>query len=147
MKVLLAIDESKFSEAAAQALISQFRPQETEVRVLHVVEPIAIPVPPEMPVEYLAELKGQLEMAQELVEQVAKTLRAADFRVTAAVEKGDAKSVIVDQAAAWPADLILVGSHGRKGLARFLMGSVSEAVARHAPCSVQVVRNAALLGA
>jgi len=146
MKVLLAIDDSRFSEAAAQALIAQFRPPETEIRVLHVVEPIAIPVPPEMPVEYLAELKGQLEVARELVEQVAKTLRAAGFRVTSSVEKGDAKSVIVDQAEAWPADLIVVGSHGRKGLARFLMGSVSEAVVRHAPCSVHIVRNAALLG-
>jgi nucleotide-binding universal stress UspA family protein len=48
--------------------------------------------------------------------------------------------VILDTAAKWHADLIVIGSHGRKGLDRFLLGSVSEAVARHAPCSVQIVR-------
>jgi nucleotide-binding universal stress UspA family protein len=40
----------------------------------------------------------------------------------------------------WGADLIVVGSHGRRGVDRYLMGSVSEAVALHAHCSVEVVR-------
>ena len=39
MKILLAVDDSKFSEAATQAVIAQSKPQDTEVRVLHVVEP------------------------------------------------------------------------------------------------------------
>jgi nucleotide-binding universal stress UspA family protein len=56
------------------------------------------------------------------------------------VEQGDTKSRIVDYAANWHADLIVLGSHGWKGLGRFLMGSVSEAVTRHARCSVEVVR-------
>jgi nucleotide-binding universal stress UspA family protein len=47
---------------------------------------------------------------------------------------------IVDRAAEWHADLIVLGSHGRHGLDRFLIGSVSEYVARHAPCSVEIVR-------
>jgi len=56
------------------------------------------------------------------------------------MEEGNQKSVIVDLAAKWPADLVVIGSHGRRGVERFLLGSVSEAVVRHAPCSVQVVR-------
>lgn len=40
----------------------------------------------------------------------------------------------------WNADLIMLGSHGKRGLDRFLLGSVSEAVSRHAPCSVEIVR-------
>jgi nucleotide-binding universal stress UspA family protein len=48
--------------------------------------------------------------------------------------------VILDDAEKWPADLIVLGSHGLKGLNRFLLGSVSDAVSRHAACSVQVVR-------
>ena len=48
MKILPAIDDSKFSEAAAKSLAGQFRPQGTEVRVLQVVEPIAISEPPEI---------------------------------------------------------------------------------------------------
>lgn len=48
--------------------------------------------------------------------------------------------VILDCATEWRADLIVVGSHGRKGVTRFVLGSVSEAVARHAHCSVEIAR-------
>lgn len=51
------------------------------------------------------------------------------------------KNVILDEAANWHADLIVVGSHGRRGLDRFLLGSVSETVAIYAHCSVEVLRS------
>ena len=140
MKILLAIDDSKFSEAAAKSLAGQFRPQDTEVRVLHVVEPIAISEPPEMSPGYYPELEGQLPQARELVDRAAKTLASSGFRVTTSVATGDARSVILDDAGEWHADLIVLGSHGRRGLERFFLGSVSEAIARHARCSVQIVR-------
>jgi nucleotide-binding universal stress UspA family protein len=140
MKILLAIDDSKFSEAAAKSLVGQFRPQDTEVRVLHVVEPIAISEPPEMSPGYYPELEDQLPQARELVDRAAKTLASSGFRVTTSVATGDARSVILDDAGEWHADLIVLGSHGRRGLERFFLGSVSEAIARHARCSVQIVR-------
>jgi nucleotide-binding universal stress UspA family protein len=140
MKILLAIDDSKFSEAAAKSLAGQFRPQDTEVRVLHVVEPIAISEPPEMSPGYYPELEDRLPQARELVDRTARTLAAAGFKVTTSVATGDARSAILDDAAEWQADLIVLGSHGRRGLGRFFLGSVSEAVARHARCSVQIVR-------
>lgn len=140
MKTLLAIDDSKFSEAAEKALSGQFRPEDTEVRVLHVVEPIVVLEPPQMSPGYYPELEDQLPRAREVVDRVAKTLSAAGFRVTTSVKTGDARSVILEEAAEWHADLIILGSHGRKGLGRFFLGSVSEAVARHARCSVQIVR-------
>jgi nucleotide-binding universal stress UspA family protein len=48
--------------------------------------------------------------------------------------------MILDEAKTWGADLIVMGSHGRHGLDRLVMGSVAEAVASHAHCSVEVVR-------
>ena len=140
MKIVLAIDDSKFSEAAAKSLAGQFRPQDTEVRVLHVVEPIVISQPPQMSAGYYPELEDRLPQAREGVDRVAKTLSSAGFRVTTSVPTGDARSVILENAAEWTADLIVLGSHGRKGLERFFLGSVSEAVARHALCSVLIVR-------
>ena len=140
MKILLAIDDSKFSEAAAKSLAGQFQPQDTEVRVLHVVEPIVISESPQMSPGYYPELEDRLPHAREVVDRVAKTLSSAGFSVTTSVGTGDARSVILQDAAEWHADLIILGSHGRKGLGRFLLGSVSEAVARHARCSVQIVR-------
>jgi nucleotide-binding universal stress UspA family protein len=140
MKVLLAIDDSKFSEAATQSVASQFRPQDTEVRVLNVVEPISISTPPQMSPGYFPELEDQIRQSRVLVERAERKLSSAGFRVSTSVAEGYAKSVILDKAAEWRADLIALGSHGRMGLERFLLGSVSEAVARHAPCSVLIVR-------
>ena len=62
------------------------------------------------------------------------------FDASASVREGDPKTVILDCATEWGADLIVVGSHGRKGVARFVLGSVSEVVARYARCSVEIVR-------
>jgi nucleotide-binding universal stress UspA family protein len=53
---------------------------------------------------------------------------------------GDPAIEIVKAAREWPADLIVVGSHGRQGVSRMLLGSVAEAVTRHAPCPVLVIR-------
>jgi nucleotide-binding universal stress UspA family protein len=54
---------------------------------------------------------------------------------------GEPRALILDSAEACAADLIVVASHGRRGLDRFLIGSVSEAVATYAQCSVEVIRN------
>ncbi len=140
MKTLLAIDGSKFSETAAQAIAKQFRPQDSEVRVLSVVEPLTTGPTPQMAPGYYPELEDQKREAKILVERTAKMLAEAGFRTSTLVLAGDAKMMILDEAADWKADLIVVGSHGRKGLGRFLLGSVSEAVARHSKCSVEIVR-------
>ena len=143
MKILVAIDDSKFSEAVVEAVIRQATPQETEAKVLHVIEPIPI-YPDGQAWGYgpgaSQVLEEQRKEAEELVARAGQTLREKNFKVMTDIEEGNPKEVIIDSAAEWHADLIVVGSHGRKGLDRFFMGSVSEAVARHARCSVQIVR-------
>ncbi len=140
MKVLLAIDESKFSEAATHALIAQAKPEETEVRLLHVIEPVVIAGEGGFRIDSEAMTQELRKKGEVLLTQTAQALRTVGFQVATAMEEGNPKSVIVDFAAKWPADLVIMGSHGRKGLDRFLLGSVSETVVRHAPCSVQIVR-------
>jgi len=140
MRILVGVDDSKFSEETLQAVVAQFRPENTEIRLLHVVQPIAISAPPQMSAKYAPELEDQEKQARELVEHAAKTLRAAGFKVDTAVEKGDVRLKIIDSAAEWNADLIVIGSHGRSGIPRLLLGSVAEFVARNALCSVEMVR-------
>ena len=143
MRILLAIDDSNFSEAAIEAVIEQARPHGTEVRVLHVVESPPLLVARELG-GYEPALENALEFqkqhAEAFVAEATESLRARGLKVTAALDMGDAKSRILDVAEEWHADLIVLGSHGRRGLNRFLMGSVSDAVARHACCSVEIVR-------
>ena len=138
MKILMGIDDSKFSDDVLRAIVTQFRPEHAEVRVLHVLQPTA-PAPPQMAPGYAPELEDQKKPARALVERIAKELRSAGFKVDTAVEVGDIRETVIDSAADWGADLIVVGSHG-KGIQRFLLGSVAEFVARHAKCSVEIVR-------
>jgi nucleotide-binding universal stress UspA family protein len=142
LKILLAIDNSKFSEAATQTLIAQVRPNQTEVRVLHVIEVYPLySAGKQLAPELAIASEEHRHHADALLARTSKALRDAGFdRVTTAIGQGDPKVVVLDTAAEWNADLIMLGSHGEKDWTRFLLGSVSEAVVRHAQCSVQVVR-------
>jgi nucleotide-binding universal stress UspA family protein len=139
MKILMGVDGSAFSGGTLKAIVSNFRPENTEILVLHVLQPIA-PSPPQMNRGYAPELEGEREPAHDLVEQIANELRRAGFRASTAVEIGDIRQGIIDAAAEWLADLIVVGSRGRRGIERILLGSVSEFLARHSKCSVYIVR-------
>ncbi len=149
MKILLAIDDAKFAEVAIQVAISQVRPDHSQVFVLHVVDwsnfmPSPFPRVGEEPMCSARQLESIIEdetrKAHELVTSVAERLRSAGFEASTSVREGDPKTVILDCSTEWGADLIIVGSHGRKGVARFVLGSVSEAVARYAHCAVEIVR-------
>jgi nucleotide-binding universal stress UspA family protein len=143
MRILLAVDASRCSDAAVQTVIAQARPQDSEIRVLHVLEPPSLLVAREMggyDVALGAAWDAERKGAQALVLSTAKQLGSNGLKVTVAVEEGDPKSEILEFAKDWGADLIVLGSHGRKGLEHYLMGSVSEAVARYAECSVEIVR-------
>ena len=108
MRILLAIDDSKFSEAAVEAVIAQARPHGTEVRVLHVVEAPPLLVARELggyePALQNA-MEFQKEQADALVAKIAEVLRARNLEVTTALEVGDPKSQILDVAEQWHAEL------------------------------------------
>src|ERR1039457_2853205 len=108
MKILMGIDDSNFSGDVLRAIVTQFRTEHTEIRVLHVLQPIA-PAPPQMAAGYAPELEDQRKPALELVERIAKELRSAGFKVDAAVEVGDIRESIIDSAAEWRAALRPVG--------------------------------------
>jgi nucleotide-binding universal stress UspA family protein len=142
MRILLAVDDSKYSEAAAQAIVRQMRPEGAEVYVFHVVVPLLI-----IPYGYMGQVETieaaqqeRLKEGKELAGRTAQQLRSAGFQAYAVTEEGERKTAILEKAAQWTANVIFMGSHGRKGIDRFLIGSASEAVLRHAHCSVEIVR-------
>jgi nucleotide-binding universal stress UspA family protein len=144
MKILLATDGSKFSEAAIQEVAARINAKGAEVTILQAVEPLMFSVPPQMAPGYAPEMAEQrqerLREAKASVAAATKVLQGAGFAVSTRVVEADARTAILDIAAESRADLIVVGSHGRKGLKKFLLGSVAESVARHAQCSVFIVR-------
>ncbi|MGH9717909.1 MAG: universal stress protein [Candidatus Acidiferrales bacterium] len=138
MKILLAVDHSRYSEAALHALIRQIRPQDTEVAVLHVME---VSLADFGSRETFEEMRStRLRQADGLVQRFAEELKQAGYSTKSVVEEGDAKESIISFAERWKPEVIFVGSHGRRRFRRLALGSVSEAVTRHANCSVQIVR-------
>ncbi len=128
-RVLLATDGSETSAAAAQAVAARPWPEGSEFKVVSVEEPWTI--------------RSSRLQPQEAVSSAEQVLASAGLKASGEVLSGNPKEVILEDAKKWNADLIVVGSHGRRGFKRFLLGSVSEAVAMTAHCSVVVVRGAA----
>jgi nucleotide-binding universal stress UspA family protein len=150
MKVLLATDGSECSLAAAISVAARPWPGGTALKVVGVEEigafetPMAAsPLGSIYPASLLEELLADAHTrAVNAGEGARKILETAGLKVLAQqpIPAGDPRSIILDLAQAWPADLVVLGSHGRRGWDCFLMGSVAESVAVHAHCSVEVVR-------
>jgi nucleotide-binding universal stress UspA family protein len=123
-RVLLATDGSETASKAAEALVQRPWPDGSEFRIVTVEEPWLITP---------TSVTGNIKSAEQV-------LASAGLEATAVVTSGNPKEGILEEAKKWNADLIVLGSHGRRGFKRFLLGSVSEAVAMNAHCSVVVVR-------
>lgn len=145
MKILLAIDGSPCSESSVDEVARRPWPAGSEIKIVSVAEPPVLAVEPWASHEtYYAEaLKAVRHRARAAVEGAAKKLRAnetKDLKVTTDTPTGPPREVILKEAEAWGADLVVVGSHGHGWWERMLLGSVSQAVSLHAPCSVEIVR-------
>jgi nucleotide-binding universal stress UspA family protein len=116
------------------------------VKVLSVVELPFVPTSETwaLPESYYSQLEqAGRQQANAAIERAVEQLHAGQgpaFEIVTTVAHGQAKEMILSEADEWDADLIVLGSHGLKGWERFLLGSVSQAVASHAKCSVEIVR-------
>ena len=151
MRVLLATDGSEFSECAAQSIAERPWPSGTEIRVFSSVE-LILPVtqatmglPFFDPVFVESARAKAMKRSQDAITRANQVLSTANLEVSESLSVllDTPKAVILDEASSWNADLIVLGSHGYSGMDRFLLGSVSEAVATHAHCSVEVIRKIA----
>ena len=150
MRVLLAIDGSPFSEAAIAEVAERPWPHGTVVEVLtvvHVSTPMALDPAFVMAAIHVDQMDEQRHLASVLVSAAAEQIkrREPDVAVVTKVLEGIPKDVIVEEADAWDATLIVMGSHGYGRFRRMILGSVAGAVVANARCSVQVVRAKHLL--
>ncbi len=149
MKILLAIDGSEYSLTAAEIIASRPWPPDSAVRILCVVR---------LPFTPTAETRTLPDSDYSRMESVA--LEVAKAAVDAALTRfsensvsselspcisseiilGHPQETLIAEADRWGADLIMLGSRGLGGFKRFLLGSVSTAVATHAHCSVEIAR-------
>lgn len=147
MKTLIATDGSKYSQMAVEEYCRMFADRAAaEVKILGVYENI-FPIggePFAMSADYYRQFENEAEAeAGRFVAEAAETIRRKfpGINLTTDVRPGSPEREIIEAAQAWPADLIVVGSHGRGFWGRMLIGSTSDAVMHHAPCSVLIVRS------
>ena len=153
MKILLAIDGSPCSDTAVEEVARRPWPPDTQVRIISVVEPPgALTAEPYMGVGGYFEEVERLKKreAESAVERAAAALREGEgtrrVLVSTEVVAGSPKRTIVEEAEGSGTDLVVVGSHGYHTWERMLLGSVSQSVAAHARCSVEIVRCAKTQG-
>ncbi|MBK8467096.1 MAG: universal stress protein [Chloracidobacterium sp.] len=147
MKIILATDGTKYSDAAVEVLNKINLGDSDEVKIVSVVElavPLAVDVyggylPDTTELEKIAK-ENAARILSEAVERAKAILGSKGVAVTTEILFGSPESRIVETAEETQADLIIMGSHGYKTWERMLLGSVSNSVVHHAPCSVIVVR-------
>ena len=143
MKILLATDGSKYSHVALENLAQMPHSPNTEICIISVYENISA----------IAHVPGSIvgvgnyneeasNIARKTAEEAAQFLKktCTGLSISSKVVIGLPQEAILNQAESFNADLIVVGSHGKGALSRLLLGSVSQTLALHAPCSVLIVR-------
>jgi nucleotide-binding universal stress UspA family protein len=133
--ILLATDGSKYSSSAAERAIDFADAYKGALKVLSIVD-----VPSEFYGEAPEVVEDMIKKARAYVEEACKKAEARGVRAEGFVREGETPEVIISLAKEESASTIVMGSHGRTGLKRLLMGSVTEKVIGHAPCPVLVVK-------
>jgi nucleotide-binding universal stress UspA family protein len=145
MRILIGVDGSEYSDAALDEVSRRSWPKGSEILIVNAFE-LPLAVTPEvwaLPPDYYERLDRICrEQADAFVKAAVEKLAVLGdvVRITSRTVLGSPEAVILDEAAAWKPDLIVVGSHGYPTWERLLLGSVSQAVVSHAKCSVEVVR-------
>jgi nucleotide-binding universal stress UspA family protein len=143
MKILISTDGSEFSRAAVEKCFEIIvEPEKTAIRIVsvfEVIEPMDISISPEFSQELESSAR---QKAQEFAAQAAAQVRERfpNIDLTTQVSLGAPDETLIEAAKQWQADLIVIGSHGRGFWGRMLLGSITDALVHHAPCSVLVVR-------
>lgn len=142
-RVLVPVDFSRDSLAALDYALEFTKPFEAEVVLLHVIEPVYYATPADL---YATSpnlallLEEQRRAAQAQLEKLVQKIAGTRRKVRALLKSGAPAQVIAETAQKPKADLIIMATHGRTGLAHVLLGSVTERVLRIASCPVLVVR-------
>lgn len=146
-RILVAVDASQTGELALQTAIGLAAEMQARLRIVHAVDAAQINMSAEFPTrsEVSEVSEGIVKAGQKILSGAEATAAAAGLAVETRLITIDTLNqripeVIATDAEAWPADLIVIGTHGRRGLSRLFLGSVAEGVARVATKPVLLVR-------
>ncbi|HJW81303.1 MAG TPA: universal stress protein [Acidiferrobacterales bacterium] len=145
-RILVAVDGSSTSDRALQEAIRLAKDQHAALHIVHVVD--MVPLIWDMEYTDIEAIQRALRQAgRTIIDRARETAQSAGIEAEAQLAEIGTPGQrvagrIVEAATAWPADLLVIGTHGRRGLDHLLLGSIAEGVARLAPMSVLLVRGA-----
>ena len=143
-KILVAVDESDTSRHALQQAIELARTLSATLRMVHVLDMSWLPIGPEVAIDTSALSAARRGAGEKIIAAARDTAQQAGFEVDAVLIETETPiqqvaEAIVREASRWPADLVVLGTHGRRGFQHLMLGSVAEKVARLSPGPVLLV--------
>jgi nucleotide-binding universal stress UspA family protein len=141
VRLIIGFDGSRGAISAVEAVAARKWPAGSEARIVNATWPTTQITPKGAfgpIITWIAEEKARVK---KLIDEAAGKLRASALRTEVVVKEEEPKRLLIGEAESWGADCIFVGARGMGRIERFLLGSVSSAVAARAPCSVEVVRD------
>ncbi|HEX8378682.1 MAG TPA: universal stress protein [Pedobacter sp.] len=145
-KILIAVEDSTYSQRATDYGINLAKRLSAEVALLHVNElPVATsyntdPLMAEPPIMMPEMIHVQEDASKKLLNKIADSI-GEDTTIYTFHKTGNPRDEILSTAEEWGADMIILGTHGRTGFDHFLSGSVAEKVVRKAKCPVLIIPN------
>ena len=147
-RILVPIDGSPTAERGLAEAIKLGRLTGARLRLVHVVDELSFALSAS---QGMATMTGDVldmlrEAGAEILAQGAAGVRAAGLQVDTVLKDsfaGRVSDLVIREAGAWPADLIVLGTHGRRGVGRLFLGSDAETIVRSAPVPVLLLRAAA----
>jgi nucleotide-binding universal stress UspA family protein len=143
-RILVAVDGSPTSEHALRHAIGLAKGLSAALRVVHVVEMGVLPLAPELGIDIDTITQARRAAGEQVLKKAREACQAGGVPAeTRLLETGAPTQriagAIADEADAWPADLVVAGTHGRTGVQRLLLGSVAEGIARVSPAPVLLI--------
>jgi len=136
--ILCPVDFSDASRKAVQYAKEFASSMGSRVHLLNVVEPRPMAV--DITMNYIPLEEDLQHAAKEDLQLVLQEFQQAGLKVDSSIEIGNPADVILDKSRELDVNLVIMGSHGKKGLSRLIMGSVAETVVRKANCPVLIVK-------
>jgi len=144
-RILIAVDGSNTSDLALQEALRLAAEHQSQLRIVHVIDVLMF-FAGESGFFYMGALKKAImESGERLLQKAAATAGSAGIKAETKLLRIENSSqriadMIVGEATAWPTELIVVGTHGRRGLSHLFLGSVAEGIVRISPVPVLLIR-------
>lgn len=143
-KILVALDGSDTSLHALQQAIELARNLSATLRIVHVVDMNWLPLGPELAIDIEAISAVRRSAGEKILAAARETAQKAGLEAESTLMETETPTqhvaeTIAKEASRWPADLVVLGTHGRRGFERMLLGSIAEGMARRSPVPVLLI--------